>query len=331
MPDEPIETTAVVVRDAREVLVRGADENARREDTNNLLDTVKRILEGENATVKLQGKAYVTADTWRAIGANAGAFACATGIEWIEDPMTKKPACRAHVEVRYDERLVGSGFGLCSSGEQQTLYRDSKKGEKGTVVDRWEDAHAVEAMAQTRATGRALRNAVGFLVDAVKGYETTPYEEMPPMENEPAALQAAARPGARRRRQSQAEPAEEQAEVVEAEVVEAEAEAAPPAEPPPAKPPTPPHPESAEAANFTQDASVKWAYDFHKNAVGSGRLPPLSTDEWFLVYPGLHALSELSNAEQQAAVNLVKELPVQLQDGESVTDRWLLVLPKGGD
>ena len=187
MPDtdaeQPIETTAIVVQDQREVLMRGANDAARRSDTANLLATVKRVVARKGATVTLPNARdkYLLVDTWRAVGAACGVFACTIGDGvWYDDPLTGKPAYRVTVEARYGDVVVGTATGTCSSGE--TIGKQNKL--------RWSEAHAVEAMAQTRGTSRALRNALGWLVDEVDGYSATAAEELPA-----EALQGARRSG----------------------------------------------------------------------------------------------------------------------------------------
>lgn len=68
------------------------------------------------------------------------------------------------VDVVKDGALIASGTGLCSRTE--TKWNSSEE-------------YALQSMAATRATGRAMKAAAAWIV-ALAGYNTTPAEEMPP-------------------------------------------------------------------------------------------------------------------------------------------------------
>ena len=337
-PAEVVETTALVITDPREVVMRGKDDAARKADTENLLATVERIIGRDGATMEMGQTNYLLVDTWRAVGAAAGVFACTvdgSGV-WFDDPLTLRPAYRVTVEARYSGQIVGVATGTCSSGE--TYAKTGKL--------RWSEAHQVEAMAQTRASSRALRNALGWLVDEVEGYSSTAAEEMSAANETAADARRAARPGARRRRTpAEAADAAAEDEMVEAEVrplpveemavnlaaqgenyVYAE-EAAPPAETAPTSPPVVPHPASDAAAAFLADApdNAKWAYNFHEQAIGNSLLPPLTEADWGTVYPHLLAIAALDKETQAVVVRSLKDLPDQDESEENV-DRWLSVI-----
>lgn len=67
------------------------------------------------------------------------------------------------VDVVKDGALIASGTGLCSRTE--TKWNSSEE-------------YALQSMAATRATGRAMKAAAAWIV-ALAGYNTTPAEEMP--------------------------------------------------------------------------------------------------------------------------------------------------------
>lgn len=102
---------------------------------------------------------HVVVEGWTMLGTMLGVTPIC---EWSR-PM-EDGAWEARVEARtLDGRVVGAAEAMCSPEE-----------------DRWDDAeqYAIRSMAQTRATGKALRVPLGFVV-SLAGFDTTPAEEMP--------------------------------------------------------------------------------------------------------------------------------------------------------
>lgn len=166
-----VETTAVVVRDPREVLIQGADDAARKLDFDNKMETVRRILRDPAMTTKLPGQreVFIRASGWRSIAANFGVFACATGAgRWVQDELTNEKAWYTTCEARNaNGELIGVGDAAVSYGEL------TRKGNR-----KWSSMHAMVQMASTRAARSALRNSVDVFVVAVGGYSSTPAEDV---------------------------------------------------------------------------------------------------------------------------------------------------------
>nr|WP_051360197.1 hypothetical protein [Adhaeribacter aquaticus] len=106
---------------------------------------------------------------------------CPVVTDLINESNSDEVKYRAVVELLniHTNTVVGRGFAVCSNKE---------KGKK------FFDEYAIASMAQTRATGKAYRLPLGFLMKAA-GYEATPAEEMdfngntPEIKVEPAPVQ----------------------------------------------------------------------------------------------------------------------------------------------
>ena len=301
-------TRAVVPADRQFNLIEGQTDKARQADAENKLETVRRLLAEPTATVKLRGgeKPYLLADTWRAIGSHFGVFAETTSIVWFTDPLTDKPACRAHVVIRYQGEVIAGATGVASSGETIVIRKT------GEIVPKYDDIYQVEGQAQTRGTSRAYRNGIGSIV-SMAGYPTTPAEEVPDERPDgPAPRGAAAKPDGPARRRGRAAPAE--AEPVEAEVVEATAEVSD--EPEAARP-------DDEVDGNT--AEQRWINFFITNVTANGLLPELDAGEYLEVEPALRRAYQLTKDEQKAITASLKAEP-HGDDPEPVA-AWLMFLP----
>ena len=133
-------------------------------------NALKNVLDSQNLIQQIAGRAkdnngnwitvtreHVKVEGWTTLGAMLGVTAVCVGTEPIEKGF------KATVEARMpDGRVVGRADAICTRAE-----------------NRWgkADDYAVMSMAQTRATSKALRGPLGFVV-ALAGYATTPAEEM---------------------------------------------------------------------------------------------------------------------------------------------------------
>lgn len=125
--------------------------------------SLKDLIVKNGLYTKIKGKNYVNVEGWQIAGAFTGVFPIIEKVEALESPAgTYK--YRAEVSLQNIEgNKVGYGVAICSN-------REAGKGNF--------DEYAVASMAQTRATGKAFRMKLGWLLK-VAGYETTPAEEMP--------------------------------------------------------------------------------------------------------------------------------------------------------
>lgn len=119
-----------------------------------LTDIIKR----KNLYQPIQGKNHVLVDGWTLLGSMVGVFPVCIWTRELEN------GWEARVEAH---TLAGAVVGAAES--------ECRRSE-----NRWKsaDSYAIRSMAQTRATSKALRQPLGFIVK-LAGYEATPLEEMP--------------------------------------------------------------------------------------------------------------------------------------------------------
>lgn len=119
---------------------------------------LKNVLRDQKLISNISGKEHVRVEGWTLLGTMLGVFPVC---EW-----TRKldNGWEARVEAR---TLTGAVVG---AAEAECLRSESK----------WKsrDDYALRSMAQTRATSKALRQPLGFVV-SLAGFDPTPAEEMP--------------------------------------------------------------------------------------------------------------------------------------------------------
>lgn len=133
-------------------------------DMVNFASTLKQFIVEQGLYTNIQGKNYVHVEAWQFCGATMGVMPIVKLTERIvtDDPGEMKYRVEVELHRLENDQVIGSGVALCSN-------RENKK--------RNFDEYAVASMAQTRAIGKAYRNAFGWLMK-VAGYEATPHEEM---------------------------------------------------------------------------------------------------------------------------------------------------------
>ena len=133
-----------------------------------LATALAEVIHKQKLFTVIQGRKYVTVEAWILL---ANMLAVNPVVVWskpVEDH-EGAPGWEARVEVRNMQGvLIGSGEAMCTRSEKTWGSRDD---------------FALRAMAQTRATSRALRNPLGFVVK-LAGYEATSAEEMPRSDDE---------------------------------------------------------------------------------------------------------------------------------------------------
>jgi hypothetical protein len=121
-------------------------------------DALKSVIVAKNLISNIQGKAYPQVEAWLTL---ASMLRLTTVCEWsrrVDD------GWEARVFVRDGaNNVIGAAEAQCLKTER------TKKA--------WED-YAIRSMAQTRATSKALRSVLGFIM-VLAGYQATPAEEMP--------------------------------------------------------------------------------------------------------------------------------------------------------
>jgi len=129
-----------------------------------------RMIESQHLSVKIGARRFVKVEGWTACGAMTGVFPIIVWSRRLKDEIDPDGVvvARAGWEACCEARtlsgaLVGRAEAQCTRSEPTWSSRDD---------------YALRAMAQTRATSRALRGPLGFVV-ALGGYEATAAEEMP--------------------------------------------------------------------------------------------------------------------------------------------------------
>ena len=121
--------------------------------------SLKKVLKSQNLIQKISGNEYVTVSGWSTLGTMLG---IRVEIESVEPFPTKaRFGYLAKVNL-IDGRgvKVGEGAAIATSSNRQ------------------KEEHAVYSMAITRATGKAFRLSLAWIME-LAGYSSTPYEEMP--------------------------------------------------------------------------------------------------------------------------------------------------------
>ncbi len=117
------------------------------------------LVHSRNLAVDIGGRQHLKIEALQALAVMLGLY---SSIEWTRS--LPAGGWEARCVVRNSAgNIVGSGEAMCSRDE--SLWRDR-------------DEFALRAMAQTRATGRALRGLLGFVM-VLAGYEPCGAEEMP--------------------------------------------------------------------------------------------------------------------------------------------------------
>ena len=120
------------------------------------------IIEKRKLFTMIQKKKHVSVEGWTTLGAMLGVFPV---VEWSRELVDENGAnlgWEARVEARtLAGNVVGAAEAECRRSENTWKLRDS---------------YAIRSMAQTRATSKALRLPLGFVM-ALAGYEATPTDE----------------------------------------------------------------------------------------------------------------------------------------------------------
>lgn len=116
------------------------------------------IVKKQGLASAIQGKDYVRVEGWTLLGSMLGVFPVTVWTRKLED------GWEARVEARTrDGAVIGAAEAQCLRSESTWKSRDD---------------YALRSMAQTRATSKALRQPLGFVMQ-LAGFEATPAEEMP--------------------------------------------------------------------------------------------------------------------------------------------------------
>jgi hypothetical protein len=138
-----------------------------------MANALAEVIRKQHLAVTIRGKEYVRVEGWTCLGSLVGVYA---ETEWTR-PVEGGWEARVVAHTRYGES-VGAAESMCTRSES-----------------RWRtaDDYALRSMAATRATSKALRQPLGFVM-ALAGFEATPLEEIPldePTDDRPSRAQLA--------------------------------------------------------------------------------------------------------------------------------------------
>lgn len=122
------------------------------------------VVEQQKLYTMIRGRKHVRVEGWTMLGSILGVFPVT---EWSRETADGWEA--RVVAKTLTGADVGAAEASCSRSEKSWADRDD---------------YAIRSMAQTRATGKALRMPLGFVM-TLAGYEATPEEEMPREGSEP--------------------------------------------------------------------------------------------------------------------------------------------------
>ena len=164
----PAPATLFRTDDPAEIIIRATA-------TANALSEVLRTQKDARGNLKListiSGREHVKVEGWTLCGTMLGVFAVT---EWTRK-LTDPEGWEARVEARtLGGHIVGSAEAQCTREEEQWGW--NPKGRNGRDLTPRDD-FALRSMAQTRATSKALRIPLGFIME-LAGFESTPAEEM---------------------------------------------------------------------------------------------------------------------------------------------------------
>lgn len=157
-------------KDKKNKLVRTSQKAIRKYNLNSpgqivkMANTVKAYVVKNKLYVPIKNKNYVMVEGWQFAGGLLGFSPNINSVKDLTPEKSKNYKWFAHAQIirNKDDKVIGSGFALCSKEE-------SKK--------KSFDEYAILSMAQTRAIGKAFRNLIGWIMK-LAGYEPTPAEEM---------------------------------------------------------------------------------------------------------------------------------------------------------
>lgn len=123
---------------------------------------LKDLIIKQKLFTTIQGKAHVRVEGWTLLGSMLGVFPVCVWTRPFDDGVTSGWEARVEARTR-DGAVVGAAEAMCLKSEKTWGSRDG---------------YALRSMAQTRATSKALRQPLGFVMQ-LAGFNPTPAEEMP--------------------------------------------------------------------------------------------------------------------------------------------------------
>ncbi len=139
-------------------LFRSDDPNEIVQRATDTANALAKVVRDKKLTVRIQKSDHVRVEGWTLLGTMLGVFPVCVWSRKLDD------GWEARVEARTLAGLVvGAAEAMCTRAEKTWGSRDD---------------YALRSMAQTRATSKALRQPLGFVM-TLAGFDPTPAEEMP--------------------------------------------------------------------------------------------------------------------------------------------------------
>lgn len=158
---EDVGTDLATVQPAPANLFRTDDPVDVLERATRVAQALKAVIDKQGLVSRIQGREHVRVEGWTTLGSMLGVVPV---VEW-----TRKTDDGEGWEARVVAQTIGGQ--TIGAAEAMCTKREGKP---------WNSRpdYALRSMAQTRATSKALRGPLGFVV-TLAGYEATPAEEMP--------------------------------------------------------------------------------------------------------------------------------------------------------
>jgi hypothetical protein len=150
------------------------------QDGFDLAKELARFIKENKLSTQVQGKEFVNVEGWQYAGSRMGIVPVVEHVINVSSEQEIKYQAKVTLLNLATNQTVGAGFAICSNKESgRKFYQE----------------FAIASMAQTRATGKAFRNVLAWMIRAA-GYEPTPSEELEYNSNEPATAAPAQLPAA---------------------------------------------------------------------------------------------------------------------------------------
>jgi hypothetical protein len=133
-----------------------------------------RVVKEQNLAVTIGSAEHLRVEAWTLLGSQVGVFPVAETVEPVEIDGVAGFRASVKAVTRYGD-VVGRSVAYCMRDEPMWSLTPTNKYGKALEV---RNLHALAAMAETRATSRALRKPLGFIVQ-LAGFNPTAAEEMP--------------------------------------------------------------------------------------------------------------------------------------------------------
>lgn len=158
---ETTTNVAVVETVKRQELVLEGDPEQQLEFAQKASKALMKVVGSKKNKVIINGKQYLEYGDWQTLARFYGAT---VGVEWTRsiEKGTSIIGYEARAVVYRGGEVISAAEAMCTKDERNWKNRDE---------------FMLKSMAQTRASAKALRNAVGWVAE-LAGYSSTPAEEM---------------------------------------------------------------------------------------------------------------------------------------------------------